>query len=154
MTGSHCRGILVKFFRRVRQFRLLKNSPIFLIDANLPVRSVRASNWGPQLTTELMRARPERFAVTRHGSRSEKREAVDGGAQPAFCGIVPLCHCVLPNGLAHGLDLIRNIAVLAEPLFHRVRRRTGQISSSGVFGGLYNQALGLRPLDRAATQGP
>ena len=102
---------------------------------------------------ELMRARTERFAVTCHGSRSEKRKVVGGGAQPALSGIAPLCRCVLPNGLAHSLDLIRNIAVLAEPLFHRLRRGTGQISSSGSFSRLDNRALRLRLLDAAATEG-
>ena len=100
-----------------------------------------------------MRARPERFAVTCHGTRSEKREVVGGGAQPALGGISPLRHCVLPNGLAHALDLIRNIPVFAEPLFHRLRRRTGHISSSGSFSRLHNRALWLRLLDAAATEG-
>lgn len=100
-----------------------------------------------------MGARPERFAVARHGSRSEKREVVGGGAQPALGGIAPLCDGVLPNGFAHCLDLIRNIAVLAEPLFHRVRGRIAQISCPGFFGGLHNRAFGLRPLRGAATEG-
>lgn len=99
-----------------------------------------------------MRTGPESFAVACYGSRPEEREIVRGSAQPTLRGIAPLCGCVLPNGFAHSLDLIRNIAMLAQPLLDSLRRCVGQISGPGSFRSLYNLAGGFGPFGGAATQ--